>query len=147
MLRDTPWGAVSAAKAALLSPAEDTLLPIERRRHRERVHVQFSINRVSGNLDDTRKAAMLPRTMNSLAQPSASLRALATYAAVALIVPGGSLIAFTLWASRHRGWLTARTWRALLGVIRSIGRSHRSHASQTNAHANQGCQAPLRSRD
>lgn len=54
--------------------------------------------------------------MNSLAQPFASMRALAAYAALALIVPGGSLIAFTLWASRQRGWPTARAWRAVLGV-------------------------------
>jgi hypothetical protein len=36
----------------LLSPTKDTRAPIERRRHTERVHVQFSSNRVSGNLDD-----------------------------------------------------------------------------------------------
>jgi hypothetical protein len=78
--------------------------------------VQFSIDGVSGKADTTRKAAMLPRTINSLVQRSASMRALGAYAAVALIVPGGSLIAFTLWASRHRGWLTGRTCRALLGI-------------------------------
>jgi hypothetical protein len=44
------------------------------------------------------------------------MRKLGAYAAVALIVPGGSLIAFTLWASQHRGWLTARTWRAVVAV-------------------------------
>lgn len=92
------------------------VMTVEHRRHTERVHEQFSINRVSGNLHETRKAAMLPRTMNSLAQLSSSMRGFGGYAAVALVVPGGSLIAFTLWASRHRGWLTARTWRALLGV-------------------------------
>ena len=117
-------GALAAAVAALAVVTlhflhldeSGVLMTVERRRHTERVHEQFSINRVSGSLDDTQKAAMLPRTMNSLAQPSAALRALGAYAAVALIVPGGSLIAFTLWASRHSGWLTARTWRALLAV-------------------------------
>jgi drug/metabolite transporter (DMT)-like permease len=59
---------------------------------------------------------MLLRAINSLAQPLTSMRALGAYVAVALIVPGGSLIAFTVWAFRHRGWLTARTWRTLAGV-------------------------------
>jgi hypothetical protein len=59
---------------------------------------------------------MLRRSIDSPAQLSSSLRKLGAYAAVALIVPGGSLIAFALWASRYRGWLTARTWRALLGI-------------------------------
>jgi hypothetical protein len=45
------------------------------------------------------------------------MRKLGAYAAVALIVPGGSLIAFTLWAFGHRGWLTTRTWRALIAVV------------------------------
>ena len=57
---------------------------------------------------------MLLRSMNSLARPSASMRALGAYLAVALIVPGGSLIAFAMWAFRQRGGLTARAWRALV---------------------------------
>lgn len=44
------------------------------------------------------------------------MRKLGAYAAVALIVPGGSLIAFTLWVG-NRGWLTTRTWRALIAVV------------------------------
>jgi hypothetical protein len=59
---------------------------------------------------------MLRRPINSPVPLSASMRKLGAYAAVALIVPGGSLIAFTLWASQHRGWLTARTWRAVVAV-------------------------------
>jgi hypothetical protein len=50
---------------------------------------------------------MLLRSMSSLAPLSGSPRELGLYAAVALLVPGGSLIAFLLWACRHRGWLTA----------------------------------------
>lgn len=59
---------------------------------------------------------MLRRLLDSPAQLSGSMRRLAAYAAVALIVPGGSLIAFSVWAGRRRSWLTPRTWRALLGV-------------------------------
>ena len=60
---------------------------------------------------------MLLRWINSPVPLSGSLRKLGAYAAVALIVPGGSLIAFTLWAFGHRGWLTTRTWRALVAVV------------------------------
>jgi hypothetical protein len=60
---------------------------------------------------------MLPRPINSPVQLPDSMRKLGAYAAVALIVPGGSLIAFTLWAFGHRGWLTTRTWRALVAVV------------------------------
>jgi hypothetical protein len=81
-----------------------------------RVHVQFSVDHVFEDVDDARKDAMLRRPINSPAELSGSMRKLGAYAAVALIVPGGSLIAFTLWASSHRGWLTTRTWRVLLGV-------------------------------
>ncbi len=51
------------------------------------------------------------RPMTSLGHLCSSMRELGPYAAVALIVPGGSVIAFWLWASRHRGWLTARARR------------------------------------
>ena len=59
---------------------------------------------------------MLRRAINSRTELSASMRKLGAYAAVALIVPGGSLIAFALWASQQRGWLTARTWRAVFAL-------------------------------
>ena len=49
------------------------------------------------------------RYMTSQAPLSSSTRELGLYAAVALFVPGGSLIAFLLWALRHRGWLPAQT--------------------------------------
>ena len=52
---------------------------------------------------------MLLRSLTSLAPLSTSTRELGLYAAVALIVPGGSLIALLLWAFRHRGWLPAHT--------------------------------------
>jgi hypothetical protein len=79
--------------------------------------VQFSIDPVIDDVDITRKTAMLHRPINCPAQLSGSMRKLGAYAAVALIVPGGSLIAFTMWAFAHRGWLTTRTWRALVAVV------------------------------
>jgi hypothetical protein len=60
---------------------------------------------------------MLRRPINSPAKLSGSMRKLGAYAAIALLVPGGSLIAFTLWALGHRGFLTTRTWRALVAVV------------------------------
>jgi hypothetical protein len=60
---------------------------------------------------------MLRRPINSPVQLSGSMRKLGAYAAIALIVPGGSLIAFTLWACGNRGWLTTRTWRAVVAVV------------------------------
>jgi hypothetical protein len=59
---------------------------------------------------------MLHRLVNPVPQLSGSMRKLGGYAAVALIVPGGSLIALFLWAFQRRGWLTPRTWRALVAV-------------------------------
>jgi hypothetical protein len=41
------------------------------------------------------------------------MRALGPYAAVELILPGGSLIALSLWALRHRAWLKASARRAV----------------------------------
>ena len=52
---------------------------------------------------------MLLRSITSLAPLSSLMREFGLYAAVALIVPGGSLIVFLLWAFRHRGWLVTHT--------------------------------------
>lgn len=79
--------------------------------------MQFSINPVIEDVDIIGKTAMLHRPINCPAQLSGSMRKLGAYAAVALLVPGGSLIAFTMWAFGHRGWLTTRTWRALVAVV------------------------------
>ena len=40
-------------------------------------------------------------------------RALGPYAAIELILPGGSLIALSLWAVRNRAWLKGRVRRAV----------------------------------
>ena len=59
---------------------------------------------------------MLLRTITSLPPLSSSTRELGLYAAVALIVPGGSLIAFFMLALRHRGWLTSPNWRTVFRI-------------------------------
>jgi hypothetical protein len=59
---------------------------------------------------------MLLRRMKSLTLPADSMRKLGTYLAVALIVPGGSLIAFFMLALRHRGWLTSPNWRTVVRI-------------------------------
>ena len=81
------------------------------------VHVQFSGGGVSGMEDDTRRDAMPRRPFNSPARLSGSMRKVGACAAVALLVPGGSIIAFAMWASQHRGWFTPRTWRAVFAVV------------------------------
>lgn len=59
---------------------------------------------------------MLRQLVNPAPRFSGSMRKLGGYAVVALIVPGGSLIALFLWAVQQRGWLTPRTWRAVFAV-------------------------------
>lgn len=59
---------------------------------------------------------MLLRRMKSLALRFGSMRKLGTYVAVALIVPGGSLIAFFMWALRHRAALTGANWRTVVRI-------------------------------
>ena len=56
---------------------------------------------------------MLLRSITSLAPLSGLTRELGLYAAVALIVPGGSLIALALWIFRNRESLAARIRDAL----------------------------------
>jgi hypothetical protein len=60
---------------------------------------------------------MLRRLANSPALLSGSMRKLGAYAAVALLVPGGSIIAFMMWASQHRGWFTPRACRAVFTLL------------------------------
>ena len=45
-----------------------------------------------------------------------SLRGIGPYAAIELIVPGGTLIALALWAYRHRATVQPRVRRVLLAV-------------------------------
>jgi len=59
---------------------------------------------------------MLLRPVNLLGYLAGPMRELGPYALIALVVPGGCLIAFAFWAFRHRAWLTARQ--------KCSGRSH-----------------------
>ena len=45
------------------------------------------------------------------------LRELGSYSAIALMLPGGSLIALSLWMLRHRTWLAVRTRRGLAATL------------------------------
>ena len=42
---------------------------------------------------------------------------LGSYTAIVLMLPGGSLIALTVWMLRHRTWLAARTRRSLAAML------------------------------
>jgi len=59
---------------------------------------------------------MLLRPINLLAYLAAPMRELRPYAVVALIVPGGCLIALLFWAFRNRMRLRARVRRLLAQV-------------------------------
>jgi hypothetical protein len=45
------------------------------------------------------------------------IRRLGSYPAIVLILPGGSLIALTLWIWRHRAWLASRARRGLAAML------------------------------
>ena len=64
-----------------------------------------------------RKDAMLLPRVNWTSRLATRLRELGPYTAIELLVPGGSLIALSLWAFRHRAWFTARTRRTLAKVF------------------------------
>jgi len=49
-----------------------------------------------------------------LARPMRELR---SYAAIVLIIPGGSLIALSVWMFRHRTWLASRARRGLAALL------------------------------
>jgi hypothetical protein len=59
---------------------------------------------------------MLLRPMNLLTYFAGPMREMGRYAVVALIVPGGCLIALAFWAFRHRAWLTACVRRSLVAL-------------------------------
>ena len=59
---------------------------------------------------------MLLQRMKSLTLASGSMRKLGAYMAVALIVPGGSVIAFFMWALRDRGCPTGSSWRTVVRI-------------------------------
>ena len=103
----------------LLSPTKDMVPLIEQRSLAQRGKFTCSsalIVYLESHTQGIRKTAMRLRSINSLSQSSSPMRVLGAYATVALIVPGGSLIAVFLWASRHRLLPTFRVWRALIAV-------------------------------
>jgi hypothetical protein len=53
---------------------------------------------------------VMPR-INWIIRLASALRALGPYAAIELLLPGGSLIALTVWVIRHRSQLAARLRR------------------------------------
>ena len=64
----------------------------------------------------SRVPRVLPR-MNWVSRLARPMRALGPYAAIELIVPGGSLLALSLWALRHRAWLSARVRRTVVPAV------------------------------
>ena len=55
---------------------------------------------------------LLPR-VNWITRLGGPIRGLGPYAAIELLVPGGSLIVLSLWVFRNRAWFTARARRTL----------------------------------
>jgi hypothetical protein len=56
---------------------------------------------------------LLPR-INWITRLGAPVRGLGPYAAIELLVPGGSLIVLSLWVFRNRAWFIARLRRTLI---------------------------------
>ena len=57
------------------------------------------------------------KTFRPLTTIAASLRELGPYAAIGLVVPGGSLIALAMWAYRHRAQTARHLSRVLVIVL------------------------------
>jgi hypothetical protein len=55
-----------------------------------------------------------------IAAAAKMVRALGPYAAIELLLPGGSLIALSLWVLRHRAWLKGRVRRAI-ALVPALG--------------------------
>jgi len=55
---------------------------------------------------------MVPTRINWIVRLAGALRALGPYAAIELLIPGGTLIALAVWAYRNRQSLLARVRRA-----------------------------------
>jgi hypothetical protein len=56
---------------------------------------------------------MLLPLVNWITRLGGPIRGLGPYAAIELLVPGGSLIVLSLWAFRNRAWFIARMRRTL----------------------------------
>jgi hypothetical protein len=78
-----------------------------------------------------RKASMAVLPIGSIGRLGRSVREIGPYAALALLLPGGTLIAGLIWTLRHRSWLAAharaiaaRLLVATLGVLVSTCAGH-----------------------
>jgi hypothetical protein len=60
---------------------------------------------------------MLVSHVNWRSRLTTALRELGPYAAIGLVLPGGTLILASLWALRHRRWLLAHARRVLAIVL------------------------------
>jgi uncharacterized membrane protein len=69
-----------------------------------------------------RVARAVGRTSRLAVTSSVVLRELGPQAAIALILPGGSLIALAMWTLRRRAWFTPLT-RRMLVVAAAVGAS------------------------
>jgi hypothetical protein len=71
---------------------------------------------------------IIPRAnwMNRLAAP---VRGLGPYAAIELLLPGGSLIALSLWAIRHRAWIATRLRDGLAPLSGLVSVTERKRAA------------------
>jgi hypothetical protein len=60
---------------------------------------------------------MLFSPVNWMTRLTAALRELGPYAAIGLLLPGGSVLLASLWAFRHRRWFVAHAPRILAIVL------------------------------
>jgi hypothetical protein len=60
---------------------------------------------------------MLVPHVNWMRRLTTELRELGPYAALGLVLPGGSVILASLWAFRHRRWFLAHAHRTLIIVL------------------------------
>jgi hypothetical protein len=60
---------------------------------------------------------MLVSRVNWMSRLTTELRELGPYAALGLVLPGGSVILASLWAFRHRRWFVAHAHRTLIIVL------------------------------
>jgi len=68
------------------------------------------------NERQARRQVVTTAQSNWIARVATLMRSFGPYAAIELLLPGGSLIALSLWIFRHREVLAARVRRALAGL-------------------------------
>jgi hypothetical protein len=67
-----------------------------------------------------RDLTMLVSPISWKSRLTTALRELGPYAAIGLVLPGGTLILASLWALRHRRWLVAHA-RGMLAIMLVLG--------------------------